>query len=153
MQRHDHHQDDVDQRFDALLTKCWKDYLSKQEAFTALISRFRTWNYSHETCILTLQGRWKRQTFDYTPIGTYLPDSQNWCWAWANDALPALAREKSLSIKSLAEQTQYAIFASPWFELPMEEIDEFCALALHAVDGIGIFKAKDESPWTYLAVH
>lgn len=152
MQRHEHHRDEVDERFDALLAKCWDDYLVKQEAFSSLIAKYKTWIYDHETCTLTLKGRWKQRTFRYTPIATYLPDSENWCWAWANDALPALAREKALRIRALAEETQYQIFASPWFEAPVDDLDEFCALALHAVQGVGVFKVKDAVPWLYLAV-
>jgi hypothetical protein len=152
MQRHEHHQDEVDQRFDELFAQCWEEYLGKQEAFATLLAQFRRWQYDHETCTLTLKSLLKRRSFQYTPIGTYLPESRNWCWAWANDALPELARKKSLKIKSLADETQYQIFASPWFELPVDEIDEFCALALHVVKGIGIFKSKGGSPWAFLAV-
>jgi hypothetical protein len=152
MQRHEHHQDEVDERFDALLARCWDEYLVKQETFSSLIGRYKTWHYEHETCTLTLRGLWKSRSFRYTPIATYLPDSENWCWAWANDALPELARSKGQRIKALAEETQYQIFAAPWFEAEAEEVDQFCALALYAVQGIGVFKSKDEIPWTYLAV-
>lgn len=152
MQRHDHHHDEVDERFDALLARSWDDYLRKQEEFSALIAPYKKWHYDHQTCTLTFKSFWKRLDFSYTPIGTYLPDSENWCWAWANDVLPEFARNKSLKIRSLAEETQYQIFASPWFELKLEEIDEFCALALYAVGGRGVFKVKNHVPWIFFVV-
>lgn len=152
MQRHEHHHDEVDERFDALLAKSWDEYLRKQDEFSALIAGYKKWHYDHETCTLTLKGFLRRLEFKYTPIGTYLPDTENWCWSWANDVVPEFARNKALKIKALAEETQYQIFASPWFDLRVDEIDEFCALALYAVNGRGVFKVKNGLPWSYLAV-
>ncbi len=153
MRRHPEHNDEFDRAFDALLATAFDEYLRKQSA--ALIDNESTkWHYELETCTFTFKRFFLfRRKFTLTPIATYLPSKSSWLWAWANDSLPPLARERSARIKTLTEKTKYKIFTSPQFDVTSEEIDELCALALHHLDGSSLFKVKSSEPWLYLVLH
>jgi hypothetical protein len=90
--------------------------------------------------------------YSVTPIATYLPEEEEWAWAWANDAFPSRSRRKSARIKELSLKTGYNVFATPCFRASATDIDELCALALQELDGLAVFKVKDQKPWSLYVV-
>jgi hypothetical protein len=151
--RCEEHNDEVDRAFDALLERCMADYRNMQDALGAELSGHARWHYDFDCCTLAFSGgTMAPRTLPITPIATYLPSVRNWCWAWANDALPPLAREKAVRIKDLARKTQYRVFEIPSVDIACEEIDELCALALHELGGRGVFKVKEDDPWKFMVI-
>ena len=152
MRRHERHTDAVDQAFDQLLQIAVREYSEKQKAMERQLARFSQWHVDLEAPRLTLSKGSDAHTLSITPIATYLPDSSNWLWAWANDQIPETARHKSAQLKRLTDKTQYRIFVSPSFEVTGDEVDELCALALNELMGRAVFKAKDNEPWLFLVI-
>jgi hypothetical protein len=151
MKRHSHHSDNVDREFDALLASALNSYIAKQDELSGYIQKFESWNYDLEHCIFEFRGA-ITERFNLIPIGTFLPSKMNWCWAWANDVFPPLARNRSAVIKKLAQKTKCKIFGTPFFDITLNEIDELCALALLETGGRFVFKIKDAEPWLVLAL-
>jgi hypothetical protein len=153
MNRCSSHNDEWDERFDALLQSALNTYESRQLKFNADIKDYKSWNYELESCQLTLRGDGiTSKSFNLIPIATYSPSKQNWMWIWANDSFPSRACEKSARLKLLADKTKYRIFVSPIFNVTLHEIDELCALSLQELNGRGIFKVKQEDPWIFFVV-
>lgn len=153
MHRHTEHQDSIDEQFDALLRKALQEYIQKQEAFTQVIASFSSWSLSEDTATLSFTGASvETRSFRVTPICSYLPESENLAWAWANDAFSESARSRSAKIRELTAKTGYQIFEIPHFRANANDIDELCALALQALGGVAVFKAKGETPWVYYVV-
>ncbi|MBS2027085.1 MAG: hypothetical protein JST54_04195 [Deltaproteobacteria bacterium] len=145
MQRHHDHNDPIDDAFDALLAKAMAAYVAKQARLTDAEG---AWHYD----LVTGAFRLGADAYGFTPIATYVPERSSWLWGWANDAFPPLARERSARLKRLAQKTHYQIFNTAGFAVRREEIDELCALALHELEGLFVFKAKDQSPWMFLVI-
>jgi hypothetical protein len=103
MHRHSHHRDSLDQEFDELLAGALVAYTQKQEAFKAAIASFTQWNIDETTGALLFTGcGGSRQTFNVTPIATYMPAIEEWAWAWANESWPEPSRLKSSCLKALS---------------------------------------------------
>lgn len=154
MRRSSCHNDNFDAAFDALLAVSMHEYELKQRAFAEELSLYKKWHYTYATCTLELRRYFfMKKRFAFTPIGTFLPSTMNWCWAWANDIHSPEIRERASAVKALYEKTQYNVFLGPHFNVDYPEIDELCALALHALGGRGVFKIKESEPWSYLAIH
>lgn len=154
MRRCSGHNDSFDAAFDALLVLSMKEYEQKQREFENELSPYPKWLYSRSTSTLEMRRYYfLRKRFVVTPIGTFLPSTMNWCWAWANDIFDPAARERAAAVKSLFEKTHYNVFLGPHFDVAYPEIDELCAFALHELGGRGVFKIKNAEPWIYLAVH
>jgi len=150
---HETHRDPLDTQFAALLEKALEAYRSKQQAFAAAIKSFERWHIDAEMCHLQFSNsKGQTKTFAITPIATYLPEPEDWVWAWANDAFPVLSGIKSARVKALSLKTGYKIFEAACIRASLSDIDELCALALHELNGLAIFKIKDQSPWCFHVV-
>ena len=153
MQRHPHHQDPLDAQYDRLSRSALDAYRAKQAAFTRVLARFSQWSIDHEPMHLHFTGtEGQAQTFQITPIGTYLPAQEDWAWAWGNDAFPEACRNSASRIKGLREMTGYGIFETPHFRTSLNEVDALCAFSLQVLNGMAVFKVKDETPWVYYVV-
>lgn len=155
MHLHRHHQDTTDARFADLLRIAMDGYRARQEAFSQAIAGFSAWNIDEETATLTLTGDGGQATCVYqaTPIVTYLPASESLAWAWANDAFPALSRSRAGRVRELALETGYQVFDTPHLRATPSDMDELCALALHHLQGIAVFKTKGQEPWVCYVLH
>ena len=153
MHRHSEHTDSVDAAFDVLLRESLGDYAKKQEVFTKATSPFNSWHIDEEDASLSLMGDGNRSAkFLLTPIGTYLPEIEDFAWAWATEAFSETSRNKACRIKELTEITGYGIFEMPHFRATATDIDELCALALHVLGGAAVFKTKNDVPWVFYVV-
>jgi len=153
MHRHKEHGDSLDGQFDALLQRALEAYRLKQDAFGALVAQFGQWNIDNEQRTLKFSGAEGQScTYSVTPIATYLPEEEDWAWAWANDAFPSLSRRKSFRIKELSAKTGYQVFATPYFRASAADVDELCALALQELNGLAVFKVKGQEPWNLYVV-
>jgi len=153
MHRHKDHKDSLDAEFDALLQRALEAYRLKQDAFGAVVAQFGQWNIDNEQSTLEFSGAEGQSCiYSVTPIATYLPEEEDWAWAWANDAFPSLSRSKSSRVKELSPKTGYQVFATPHFRASAVDIDELCALALQELNGLAVFKVKDQEQWSLYVV-
>jgi hypothetical protein len=153
MYRHKNHRDSLDAEFDALLLRALESYRLKQDAFEVVVTRFSQWSIDDEQGTLEFSAAGGQSSiYSVTPVATYLPEQEDWAWAWANDAFPSLSRSKSARIKELSLKTEYKIFTTPYFRASTTDIDELCALALQELNGLAVFKIKNQEPWSFYVV-
>ncbi|WP_431260694.1 DUF6882 domain-containing protein [Roseateles chitinivorans] len=152
MHRHADPKDSIDESFDLLLRQALDEYASKQDAFKQAIAPFDAWLIDEDLATLSMTGAGRAATFPLIPIGTYLPESESFCWAWANDAFPDASRANASRIKAMGDRTGYGIFERAQFRARGTDLDELCALALLALEGTAVFKQKNDSPWVFYAV-
>lgn len=152
MHRHADHKDSFDESFDLLLREALDAYASKQDTFKREIAPFDAWQIDEDSGTLSMTGPACSTSFPITPIGTYLPESESFCWAWANDAFPEASRQGASRIKSMSDRTGYGIFERAQFRASGAELDELCALALLALQGTAVFKQKSDTPWVFYVV-
>ncbi len=154
MHLHCHHQDFIDARFAALLRVAMDGYRARQATFSQAIAGFSAWNIDEKTATLTLTGDGGRTcVYQATPIVTYLPASESLAWSWANDVFPALSRNRAAQVRKLAVETGYQVFDTPQLRASPSDMDELCALALHHLQGIAVFKTKGQEPWVCYVLH
>jgi hypothetical protein len=80
-------------------------------------------------------------------IGSYAANSKTWKWAWANEFVLPSQREKATSLRALADQTGYTLFAR---EGPVELEDESMAwelasMALRHLGALGVYRAPSST--------
>lgn len=153
MKRHSEHQDASDGAFDALLASALSRFQAKQQNFLERLAGFESWSIEDEesTLVFASSGG-EAERFRIVPVGSYLPDEEDWAWAWAEDAFSDACRREAARMKELSDQTGYPVFSLPSFKADREDVSQICALALHQFDGIGIFNVKSHTPWTYYVV-
>ena len=152
MHRHADHKDSIDESFDLLLRRALDEYASRQEAFRQAIAPFDSWLIDEDLATLSMTGPECSTTFPLIPVGTYLPASESFCWAWANEAFPEASRHNASRIKAMADRTGYGIFERAQFRASATDLDELCALALLALEGTAVFKQKSDTPWVFYVV-
>ena len=152
MQRHTA-TDAKDDSFDSLIAAALRDYAQKQAEFQRQIRAFSRWDFNDKGNMLSLTGHaGPPLVLHATPVGTDMPGVEQWAWAWANKRFGEPSREESARLKSLTGTTGYSIFEVPFFNAPVQDVDQLCALALQELDGMAIFKVKDQEPWCYYVV-
>jgi hypothetical protein len=152
-QRHPEHQDDIDKTFDALVQTALAELTAKQSLFAEKIAPFARWDIDLASGKLRFSnGPGHPLAFSVTVVGTFLPDEENWAWGWANDSLPPDVVARSARLRRLAAKTRYALFDTPHFRTGRAHTDTWCALALKELEGVGLFKSKEASPWFFFVV-
>jgi hypothetical protein len=148
MYKNNTNRDLVDVAYDQLSENAVASFRAKQIAFSERLAEYTSWNVNNDECTIVF-SRVNGDSLEYrlTPIATYLHTSENWAWAWANDAFSSESRTRSAKLKTLANVTEYKIFETPSFRVEANEVDELCALALYHLEGIAVFKIKDDEPW------
>ena len=138
-----------DDEFFAFLAVCREELATKQAAFRRRIESASGWQYdmAEETLVLG------DIVFGMTPIGSYSAEYGTWLWAWANDDFPEIARAASARIQTLHEITGFRVFLNEGIEASPDDAEAFAALAVHALDAIGIYRCPSDGPLLYLAVH
>lgn len=150
MQTHETNRDIVDVAYDQLFEKAFASFRAKQIAFSERLADYSSWNLNEDECTISfLRPNGDSLGYRLTPIATYLHTLENWAWAWANDAFSAESRTRSARLKTLSIVTEHKIFETPSFQVEAQRVDELCALALHQLDGIAVFKVKDDDPWFF----
>jgi hypothetical protein len=92
---------------------------------------------------------------DVFEIGTFAPPTVSWQWAWANDSLPAEAREQALPLKQLQQITGRDYFG---FETPLSADREFAwqlaAISVKYLSALACYdaKLKDGNLYAFLAI-
>ena len=137
-----------DAEFNAFIAACQQELDQKQSAFQARISGAGLWAYEMADGTMKIGDT----CYPMVPIGTFSRTYQSWLWAWANEEFPARARETSWQLQLLHQITGFRIFLKPGFPAAANDVNEFLALAVHQLGGIGFFRCESDGPTLYLAV-
>lgn len=138
-----------DDEFADFLSACHKVLLMKQNSFMLHIAGAEQWHYDMPSGRLHIGS----QTFGMTPIGTYSSPYESWLWAWANDDFPADVRALASGIQALHGTTGFGVFLQPGISASLDDVDDFVALAVHALGADAFFRCTSNEPTLYLAVH
>jgi hypothetical protein len=78
-------------------------------------------------------------------IGTWLPASSSWLWAWANNSIqPDLARD-SRAVRDWAEENGHPSLTVPRVEANREAAATMAALAVRITGATGFYRGAGES--------
>lgn len=91
-------------------------------------------------------------SFKVVPIGSLVPESQNWLWGWANKSLPGAMREAAGKLKGLREETGFNLFEIELFKADKSLARELTALAVHYLGSDGFYRVIGEQTLLYLAL-
>jgi hypothetical protein len=146
--RHSDGADSTDVSFDARLARAMDELHRKQASFAKRVEAHPQWQVDESDSVLTLTGLDKSQLeFAIFPLATYLPNKQNFAWAWTNDRFPLAVRDKAAVAKDLSSVTGYTVFLQPSLRATPEEVDELASMVLEHVQGVALWKIKDEDIW------
>lgn len=140
----------TDEEFNALLLTCQDELATKQAKFQETLAQHVRWDYDLDAGTLRLGD----EQFAITVAGTYSAKYESWLWGWANEDFPATARENSARLKQLHDLTGFRVFAEPGTSATSVDAQVFTALAIHLLDGLGLFRVPGENdgPTLYFAV-
>ncbi|MFZ2269833.1 MAG: DUF6882 domain-containing protein [Azonexus sp.] len=138
-----------DDAFAEFQASCHRDLLSKQNHFKQHIAGASQWFYDMPSRRLEIGD----SLFGMTPIGTYSSAYGSWLWAWANDDFPPEARALAAEIQTLHDTTGFRVFLEPGISAVEKDVDDFVALAVHALGADGFFRCNSNETSLYLAVH
>ncbi len=139
----------TDDEFFRFVTTCVRELEEKQKVFFGQFPAGMSWKYELNDHSLIVGSK----RFKVTLIGSYSPAGESWLWGWANEAMPANARESSASIQGLFDVTGFRVFTDPGFPARPEDAEDLTACAVHHLDAIGFFRDRSAKCDVYLAVH
>jgi hypothetical protein len=126
----------TDEEFDAFVETCRNELRSKQAEFAKDIPASGKWSYDLETGSLEVGAK----SYAMTVIGSYSDEHESWLWGWANEDFPEEARRNAEALKALFDVTGFEVFVEAGIEATRDDAEIFAAVAIHHVDGIGLFK-------------
>jgi len=87
------------------------------------------------------QGTIVKVEADFIPIGSLNEEDLTWMWAWENPSVTGELREKSISIKKLANRIGDELFENSTFQSNEGTAWEIAAMASNHFNSQGVFAA------------
>jgi hypothetical protein len=78
-------------------------------------------------------------------IGTWLPASTSWLWAWANNSIPPELARDSRAVRDWAEEHGHPSLTAPKVEADKEKAATMAALAVRLTGATGFYRGTGES--------
>jgi hypothetical protein len=91
-------------------------------------------------------------TTDILPIGSYSPKSGTWMWAWANNSILPVLRERAGCFRELAKVTGVQLLAQDMINVEPDMPWEITAMAVHHIGAMGAYRAPGRASDLYLAI-
>lgn len=150
---------DDDRRFAALAAAACRALEEKQERLGAeyRLGTFARWHYDQDTALLRFfdeAGR-VRLIADFIDIGSFSRKSETWRWAWSNDSVPLMMRQKAYRLRELCAATGQAIFhREDAFKIEEAKAWELAAIAVMHLGAVGCYRApaSDCGLYVFLAL-
>ncbi|KAB2925541.1 MAG: hypothetical protein F9K30_07740 [Dechloromonas sp.] len=147
---------EFEQFLKSALAELWEkqDRLESEHGFAS----YSRWFFDQQTEKLEMFDAkdQKAVVADVIDIGSYASNSNTWKWAWSNDSVLPSLREKSESLKALADLTGIGLFTSEEaFSVENEHMAwELVAMSVRHLNAIGAYKAPSSSRplSTFLAI-
>jgi hypothetical protein len=78
-------------------------------------------------------------------IGTWLPASRSWLWAWANNSVPPELARDSRAVRDWAEEHGHRSLTVPKVEANKDKAATMAALAVRITGATGFYRGAGES--------
>lgn len=91
-------------------------------------------------------------SFKAVPIGSLVPERENWMWAWANASLTPSMRKAAEELKGLRDETGFGIFEIESFKADRTLAQELSALSVHYLGARGLYRVITDQTVLYLAL-
>lgn len=91
-------------------------------------------------------------SFKVIPIGSLVPDRENWLWGWANKSLSEHMRDMAGELKGLREETGFNLFEIESFKADRALAQELSALAVHYLGADGFYRVSGDKTVLYLTL-
>ncbi len=129
----------------AQLARAREAFDAKQARFSQEVAAYPRWQFDDDGSVLRFFGDdGASRAYRAIPIGTWLPDAQDWAWAWANDAFPEASRLSAEAFKSFEDLTGQDRFTRPHFHAHAQDVGELCLLAILHLDAHAQFRTMGE---------
>lgn len=137
----------TDDDFERFLSSAMEELHEKQTLLAEKhgLGTFARWWFDQETEMLDFMDEDGRKVLEASviDIGSFAQEPGTWKWAWANDSLTDSLRDKASSLKALADQTGFALFAEEGaFDIdgaPMAW--ELAAVSVRHLGALGVYRA------------
>jgi len=103
------------------------------------------WALDPTNCLLTWYFPDRTASAQAQIIGTWLPASTTWLWAWANNSVPPELARDSRAVRDWAEEHGHASLTVPRVEADNEKAATMAALAVRITGATGFFRGAGES--------
>jgi len=148
----------MNEYFDRFLRSAVDELKEKQQWLERKhgLGRFARWFLDQDVGLLRMYDREDRQVFaaDVVCIGSYAGNSATWRWAWSNDLLLPVLREKSRLLRALGDLTGVDLFvAEDAFAIDEESMAwELAAISVKYLNALGVYRAPQGQLDSFLAL-
>lgn len=147
-----------DDHFDRFLRSAVEELKEKQQQLETEhgIGSFARWAVDTHVGLLEMYDGDDRKVCeaDVICIGCYAGNSGTWTWAWSNDALLPVQREKSRLLRALGALTGIDLFVSEKaFAIDDEPMAwELAAISVKYLNALGVYRAAQGQSNSFLAL-
>ena len=150
----------TDAEFEAFLVSAMDELKAKQDVLEKQygLGHARRWWFEQTTEKLQFFDESNRVTAeaDVIAVGSYSPKSNTWKWAWSNDAVLPVLRQKAGKLTELKAVTGMELFGkADTFRVENESMAwELAAMSVRHLSALGCYRAPSSSggPTTFLAI-
>ena len=139
---------DLEQKIDDI----FQSYCHSFESFSKEIDEYSKWFYSLDNLTIDFSNETKSASYSIIPVGTYSKEYGTFLWGWANKGWSENTKNAAIVLKELHNEFGFNAFLQEGFSCKEEELDEILSLSLYGLNGMTIFKIKDEDPWLFLCI-
>lgn len=139
---------DLEQKIDGI----FQSYCDSFESFSKEVGEYNKWFYSLDNLTIDFSNESKSASYSIIPIGTYSVEYGTFLWGWANKGWGENTQNVAKVLKELHNEFGINAFLQEGFRCKEEELDEILSLSLYGLNGMTIFKIKDEDPWLFLCI-
>jgi hypothetical protein len=134
--------------------ECVASMKAQQEAFESQydLAQYPMYWGDEDTIVLrSKSGSAPRREFDVVFVCRHAPDDRL-AWAWADESLGKLARERSARIKELSAVTGFPQFETPVIDADGSILEKVVAIVLNHLDATACFVDKSKEPMLLVAI-
>jgi uncharacterized protein DUF6882 len=103
------------------------------------------WELDPTNCLLTWYFPDRTASAQAQIIGTWLPASKSWLWAWANNSIPPELARDSRAVRDWAEEHGHPSLTVPRVEADKEKAATMAALAVRITGATGFYRGNGAS--------
>lgn len=128
-----------------------RQFQSRQQEFKTryAIASYENWFYTDATGLFTFSTGGDEINFRYQAAGTFSRNTKTWKWAWDNEHIADLVKEKLPAVKQVGKAHGFARLTTGYFESTEEEAWQLVTIAACILDGIGVYRVVDEHLLSY----
>lgn len=142
-----------EQEYREFSDECWKELSAKQDILIADYNIKDHDRYEVDQSLEIIQLKKDNVVlceFKIIIIGSWSPVEKSWMWAWANNSITASLRTKAIKLMELENLTNDYLFGIESFEADEDLTLRLSAMALHHLDGLGLYVGELGNLYVYL---